>query len=178
MPPSPSGWSWSRNAVGRNRILITAAISPPQTLLVYGYAGMWGHPALFASIKQRGLARDEAMEKLRAYMADRKQQMRCDRSLGLLLDQCKEIVCVICMNDLPTDDPDLDALGTAIGLRPVGESHWPLPVRAARDPPASRPSESQAPTLNPARRSRLTGTCTGCRAADYCDPGVLRLACA
>lgn len=100
--------------------------------MVYGYAGMWGHPMLFAATKPRSHTRGEAAEKLRAYMAAKKQQMRSDRSLGLLLDERRDIVYVIYMNDLPTDDPDLDALGTAIGLRPIEESHRPLPPSAHR----------------------------------------------
>ncbi len=100
--------------------------------MVCGYAGMWGYPMLFAGTKPRSHARDEAVEKLRAYMAAKKHQMRSDRSLGLLLNERREIVHVIYMNDLPTDDPDLDALGTAIGLRSIEESHRPLPPSARR----------------------------------------------
>ncbi len=100
--------------------------------MVHGYAGMWGYPMLFAGTKPRSHTRDEAVEKLRTYMAAKKQQMRSDRSLGLLLDERREIVHVIYMNDLPTDDPDLDALGTAIGLRSIEESHRPLPPSARR----------------------------------------------
>jgi hypothetical protein len=100
--------------------------------MVHGYAGMWGCTMLFAGAKPRSHSRDEAVEKLRAYMAAKKQQMRSDRSLGLLLDERREIVHVIYMNNLPTDDPDLDALGTAIGLRSIKESHRPLPPSAGR----------------------------------------------
>jgi len=100
--------------------------------MVHDYAGMWGYPMLFAGTKPRSHTRGEAVEKLRAYMAAKKQQMRSDRSLGLLLDERREIVHVIYMNDLPTDDPDLDALGTAIGLRSIEESHRPLPPSAQR----------------------------------------------
>jgi hypothetical protein len=100
--------------------------------MVHGYAGMWGCTMLFAGAKPRSHSRDEAVEKLRAYMAAKKQQMRSDRSLGLLLDERREIVHVIYMNNLPTDDPDLHALGTAIGLRSIKESHRPLPPSAGR----------------------------------------------
>jgi hypothetical protein len=100
--------------------------------MAHGYAGMWGYPMFFAGTKPRSHTRAEAAEKLRAYMAAKKQQMRSDRSLGLLLDERREIVHVIYMNDPPTDDPDLDALGTAIGLRSVEESHRPLPPSARR----------------------------------------------
>ncbi len=100
--------------------------------MVCDYAGMWGYPMLFAGTKPRSHTRDEAVEKLRAYMAAKKQQTRSDRSLGLLLDERREIVHVIYMNNLPTDDPDLDALGAAIGLRSIEESHRPLPPSARR----------------------------------------------
>jgi hypothetical protein len=100
--------------------------------MALSYAGMWGYPMLFAGAKPRSHTRGEAVEKLRMYMVAKKQQMRSDRSLGLLLDESREIVHVIYMNDLPTDDPDLDALGTAIGLRSIEESHRPLPPSARR----------------------------------------------
>jgi hypothetical protein len=100
--------------------------------MAVGYAGLWGYPMLFAGTKPRSHTRDEAVKKLQAYMAAKKQQIRSDRSLGLLLNERREIVYVIYMNDLPTDDPDLDALGTAIGLRSIEESHRPLPPSARR----------------------------------------------
>jgi hypothetical protein len=97
-----------------------------------GYVGTWGYPMLFAGTKPRSHTRDEAAEQLRSYMAAKKQQMRSDRSLGLLLDERRDIVYVAYMNDPPTDDPDLDALGAAIGLRSIEESHRPLPPSARR----------------------------------------------
>ena len=100
--------------------------------MVHGYAGMWGYPMLLAGTKPRSHTRDEAVEKLRAYMAAKKQQIRSDRSLGLLLDERRDIVHMIYMNNLPTDDPDLDALGAAIGLRSIEESHRPLPLLRKR----------------------------------------------
>jgi hypothetical protein len=100
--------------------------------MAYAYAGMWGHPMFFAGTKSRSYTRDAATEKLRVYMATKKHQMRSDRSLGLLLDERGEIVCVVYMNAPPSDDPDLDALGTAIGLRSVEESHRPFPPSARR----------------------------------------------
>jgi hypothetical protein len=97
-----------------------------------GYAGMWGYPMIFAGTKPRSHSHNEAVEKLRTYMAAKKHQIRSDRSLGLLLDERRKIVCVIYMNNLPTDDPDLDTLGTAIGLRSIEESHRPIPPYARR----------------------------------------------
>jgi hypothetical protein len=100
--------------------------------IVYGYAGTWGYPMLFAGTKPRSHTRDQAAEKLRTYMTAKKQQQHSDRSLGLLLDEHRKIIHVIYMNDPPTDNPKLDALGTAIGLRPIEESHRPLPPSARR----------------------------------------------
>jgi len=100
--------------------------------MAHGYAGIWGYPMLFAGTKPRSHTHGEAAGKLRAYMAAKKQQMRSDRSLGLLLDERRQIVHVIYMNNLPTDDPDLDALGTAIGLRSIEESRRPIPPSARR----------------------------------------------
>lgn len=100
--------------------------------VVAGYAGTWGHPLLFAASMSRNQTRRQAAEDLRTYMAAKKHQVRSDRSLGLLLDERREIVHVIYANDLPADDPDLDALGTEIGLRPAGEPYRPLPPSARR----------------------------------------------
>jgi hypothetical protein len=100
--------------------------------LAIGYVGTWGYPLLFAGTKPHGWTRGEARDRLRAYMTAKKHQVKSDRSLGLLLDQHRDIICVIYMNDSPEDDPDLDALGEWIGLRPPGESQWPLPPYARR----------------------------------------------
>jgi hypothetical protein len=100
--------------------------------IVYSYAGLWDHPTLFASTEPRNQARGEAMERLRAYMAAKKHQMRSDRSLGLLLNRRREIVGTIYMNDTPADDPGLDSLGKAIGLMSIEESHRPVPPSARR----------------------------------------------
>ena len=100
--------------------------------LCYSYAGQWGHPTLFAGTEPRDHTRDEAQEKLRMYMTAKKHQMRSDRSLGLLLDQRRDIVGTIYMNDIPGDYPGLDSLGSAIGLMPIEESHRPVPPSANR----------------------------------------------
>jgi hypothetical protein len=100
--------------------------------IVYAYAGLSGHPTLFAGTEPRNQARDEAIERLRTYMAAKKHQMRSDRSLGLLLDQRRQIVGTVYMNDAPGDDPDLDSLGKAIGLMSIEESRRPVPPSARR----------------------------------------------
>jgi hypothetical protein len=100
--------------------------------IVYSYAGLWGHPAFFAGAEPRNQTRGEAMERLRTYMAAKKYQLRSDRSLGLLLDQRREIVGTVYMNDAPDEDPELDSLGQAIGLMSIEESHRPVPPSARR----------------------------------------------
>jgi hypothetical protein len=54
----------------------------------------------FAATKPPNPTRDEAAEKLWTYMAAKKQQMRSDRSLGLLLDERREIVHMIAATSL------------------------------------------------------------------------------
>ena len=100
--------------------------------LVFAYAGLWGHPTLFAATQARNQTRGEAMEKLRTYMTAKKHQLRSDRSLGLLLGPRRQIVGTVYMNDAPGHDPGLDSLGDAIGLMSIEESHRPVPPSARR----------------------------------------------
>jgi hypothetical protein len=103
--------------------------------MVQGYAGMWGYPMFFAGTKPSSHTHEESSRKLHSYLAAKKHQMQADRSLGLLLNNRREIVHVIYMNDLPTADPESDALAAPIGLRPIGESSRPTPptlLRATR----------------------------------------------
>jgi hypothetical protein len=65
-------------------------------------------------------------------MAAKKHQMGSDRSLGLLIDNNHEIVEVVYMNTHVGDDPELDALGELVGLRPVSDSNRPIPPSAQR----------------------------------------------
>ena len=101
--------------------------------MVQSYAGPWGYPTIFAATKPRGHSRNETAEKLRMYMAAKKHQMKSDRALGLLMDETGQIVQVIYMNDPPADDPELDELGAAIGLKPIEEHTAGSPVSAACD---------------------------------------------
>jgi hypothetical protein len=100
--------------------------------MVQGYAGMWGYPMLFAGTTPSSHTDEESAQKLHSYMTAKKHQMQADRSLGLLLNNRREIVHVIYMNDPPGDDPELDALGTAIGLRSVTEPGRGIPPSALR----------------------------------------------
>jgi hypothetical protein len=96
------------------------------------YAGPWGHPTFFAGTVARNQTDAEAMKRLRIYMAAKKHQMRSDRSLGLLLDQRRQFVGAIYMNDMPGDHPGLDSLSKEIGLMSIEESQRPVPPSARR----------------------------------------------
>jgi hypothetical protein len=114
--------------------------------LAFAYAGLWGHPTLFAIAQPRNQTRDEAMmEKLQTYMAAKKHQLRSDRSLGLLLDHDRQIVDTIYMNNTPEDNPGLDALGDAIGLMSIEESHRPAPPSAPRVTRRRRSKRKKSP---------------------------------
>jgi hypothetical protein len=95
--------------------------------LVQGYAGLWGYPTFLAGSKPRSHTHQESVEKLHSYMAAKMHQVKSDRSLGLLINEDREIVHVIYLSDLPTDDPELDELAIAIGLTPVGQASRPNP---------------------------------------------------
>jgi hypothetical protein len=100
--------------------------------IFYSYMDVRDHPTFFAGTVPRDGTLREALERLKTYMAAKKHQLQSDRSLGLLLDQRRQIVGTVYMNDLPGDDPDLDSLGQAIGLRSIEESHRPVPPSARR----------------------------------------------
>lgn len=100
--------------------------------LTQGYAGLWGYPTFFAGSAPSGVRREEAVDNLRAYMSAKKHQVESDRSLGILVDEDRKLVHVIYMNDPPTEDAELDALGAAIGLAPVGQRSRPVPPSANR----------------------------------------------
>jgi hypothetical protein len=77
-------------------------------------AWAWPHPATAQPVRhikdQR--AADRYPQLPRPCVAHQSAQLR-------LLDEHQEIVSVIYLNDLPAEDAGLDALGIAIGLRPV-----------------------------------------------------------
>ena len=68
---------------------------------------------------------DVAADRLVTYMTAKKHQLRSDRSLGILLDGHGTRCAVVYLNDTPTDDETLDALGAAIGL----DTQWSEPAR-------------------------------------------------
>ncbi len=93
--------------------------------LAHAYAGMWGYPTLFAATHPIAMPVDVAADRLVTYMTAKKHQLRSDRSLGILLDGHGTRCAVVYLNDTPTDDETLDALGAAIGL----DTQWSEPAR-------------------------------------------------
>jgi hypothetical protein len=87
--------------------------------LTQGYAGLWGYPTFFAAAVPKGQRLDSGAERLHSYMLAKKHQVCSDRSLGLLLDDQRRIVAALYLNDPPTENPDLDALGADLGLQPT-----------------------------------------------------------
>jgi hypothetical protein len=104
----------------------TRADSRPHTL-TQGFAGSDGFMTFFAGTYPAGADRGDEADKLYTYMRAKKHQVQSDRSLGLLVSQHGRIEMTMYMNDPPGDDKDLDALGTAIGLRRT----WEKPKRAS-----------------------------------------------
>jgi hypothetical protein len=91
--------------------------------LIQAYAGMWGYPSFFAATYPTSMSVDVAANRLDTYMTAKKHQLRSDRSLGILLDEHGTRSAVVYMNDTPTDDETLDALGTTIGI----DTQWSEP---------------------------------------------------
>ena len=82
---------------------------------------------LFIGTVPAGADREVEADRLCTYMLAKKHQVRSDRSLGLLVSHHGRIEMTMYMNDPPGDDDELDALGTAIGLRRT----WEKPKRAS-----------------------------------------------
>ena len=93
--------------------------------LVQAYAGMWGYPSFFAATYPTSTSVDVAANRLDTYMTAKKHQLRSDRSLGILVDQHGTRSGVVYLNDTPTDDETLDALGITIGL----DTQWSEPEK-------------------------------------------------
>ena len=104
----------------------TRADSRPHSL-TQGFAGSGGYMAFFVGTIPAGADRGVEADRLYAYMLAKKHQVRSDRSFGLLVSHHGRIEMTMYMNDPPGDDDDLDALGTAIGLRRT----WEKPKRAS-----------------------------------------------
>lgn len=98
----------------------------PHTL-TQGFASVGGYPTVYVRTHPAGADRDAEADDLATYMIAKKHQVGSDRALGLLIDHNGQIVTTFYMNGLPTEDPELDALGDAIGLKRT----WVKPKRAS-----------------------------------------------
>jgi hypothetical protein len=85
--------------------------------LCQGYPGNFGYPTFFAACAPECVDPQEAVARLQLYMRAKKHQVKSDRSLGLLFDHRRHVVAGLYLNDLPGDDPALDAVGRSIGLQ-------------------------------------------------------------
>jgi hypothetical protein len=103
--------------------------------LVQGYAGLWGYPTFFAAAYSDVLGADDAADRLHTYMTAKKHQVRSDRSLGVLVNEHGSKTAVVYLNDAPTEDEHLDALGVSIGL----DAKWAEP----RKPPTNTARREQ-----------------------------------
>jgi len=95
-------------------------------------AGAWGHPTFFVAVRPGGVERPAAQERLLTYMSAKRHQVGSDRAYGLMFDTRQNLEYVAYINSPLEADPDLDALGVAMELRPVGGATLP-PV-----PPSAR----------------------------------------
>jgi len=100
--------------------------------VVQAYAGMWGYPTFFAATFPTQLDEAEAVHRLDTYMTAKRHQLLSDRSLGILLNEHGIRRAVMYMNDIPTEDESLDALGTTIGLDPKWSQAKKRPTNTAR----------------------------------------------
>lgn len=109
----------------------TRADSRPHSL-TQGFAGTGGYMTFFVGTVPAGAGREAEAERLFTYMLTKKHQVRSDRSFGLLVSHHGRIEMTMYMNDLPGDDEELDALGTAIGLRRTWEKPKGSPSVSAK----------------------------------------------
>lgn len=85
--------------------------------LVEGFAGNFGYPTFFAACAPATMPTLEATSHLGRYISAKKHQVRSDRSLGLLFGDRHQVLAGLYLNDLPSDNADLDELGELIGLQ-------------------------------------------------------------
>lgn len=98
----------------------TRADSCPHSL-TQGFASSSGYMTIFVGTVPAGADRAAVAHRLSTYMLAKKHQVRSDRSFGLLVSHQGRIEMTMYMNDPPSPDDDLEALGTAIGLRRTWE---------------------------------------------------------
>lgn len=102
--------------------------------VVLSFAGLWGHPTLFAATRPRDAELAAVRERLLTYMRAKRYQLRSDRALGLLFDERVNLEHAFYLNAPHVDSPDLDALVKAMQLRPIGDKALPPMPPSARRP--------------------------------------------
>jgi hypothetical protein len=101
--------------------------------VLLSFAGMWGHPTLFAATRPRSADPAAVRERLLTYVRAKRYQLRSDRALGLVFDERTNLEHVIYVNAPHEDSPELDAWVEAMQLQPVGnKSPRPIPPSARR----------------------------------------------
>lgn len=108
--------------------------------LFHSFAGLWGHPTLFVGTVPTEELTARSAAHLHAYMLAKKHQVQSDRSLGLLLDNQADIIAVAYLNNPPSADDRLDALGDAMALQVT----WIPRTAAAKAPKPDRSQQNPA----------------------------------
>ncbi|WP_426243084.1 hypothetical protein [Nocardioides sp. LHG3406-4] len=101
--------------------------------VMLSFAGLWGHPTLFAATRPSAAEPEVVQWRLQTYMRAKRYQLSSDRALGLVFDGRCNIEQVIYLNAPHADSPELDALVEAMQLQPTGDkSPRPIPPSAQR----------------------------------------------
>lgn len=101
---------------------------------MYALPGAWGHPTVFIGSRPRDTHLEPVRRHLQAYMRLKRHQLKSDRSYGLLFNEGGNLELAIYINNPVTDNPELDALVTEVGLRPAIDTSTPIPPSARRNP--------------------------------------------
>jgi hypothetical protein len=116
-----AGYAQRRLTANVQRIVDQTRADSLSHHLMQGFASTTGYMTFFAWTVPAEGDPDAAFQGLYTYMLAKKQHVGSDRSLGVLVDYRNRILGTIYMNDPPTDDPHLDDLATALGLRRTWE---------------------------------------------------------
>ena len=101
--------------------------------VMLSFAGLWGHPTLFAATRPRAAESELVQRRLQTYMRAKRYQLSSDRALGLIFDDRAHLEQVIYLNAPHVKNPEMDALVEAIHLQPVGDrSPRQVPPHARR----------------------------------------------
>ncbi|MDM3975979.1 hypothetical protein QRB36_17570 [Mycobacterium marseillense] len=84
---------------------------------VLSFKGMWGHPTFFLAVAPTEYCTEEAGQRLTMYLKAKSYQLRSDRAYGMLFDERTMLLQFIFANDIPNEDPEMDALILAMGLQ-------------------------------------------------------------